>query len=309
MKLWGHLYEVTELTSFIRHYVVNRSQPSPDSIRPIRDAHVILCQLNKGASTSRVLVESKTDEGGRFELNVPNLSDTSVFLYVSGPDDVTGSNVGNEHRSNYRYRSFPFDPDAIGELRRDMYVARLALPNESGYSQASLADALTETKKQSTDIDWIRGTITSNGIVLSCGGKGARASGRLVLKPNLSGDLTRILDHSVEDFHLELPGPSWLVGFVVSRDAIAASIRAGLADLANEISERLRLNTIALFTGQVPPADPEAAKRLVGETTLSVNRLLYTTTPGSESSMASSTITIEACVGFDRTLKKGTSRV
>src|SRR5215831_18210377 len=307
MKLWGHLYEEIHLASFIQHYVTNRSQPSPDSIRPIRDAHVILYRWNPTGSRSRSLADSKTDEAGRFELNVPCLPDTSIFLLVSGEDDLTERTVNHQQRSSCWYRSLPFVPEALDELRRDIYVARLVLPSESGYSQAALAEALTETKKQNTDIEWIRGTITRNGIVLSCGGKGAKASGRLVLNPDLSGDLSQILRHSIEDFHLELPGPSWLVGLVVSRDAIEASIRAGLRDLASEISQRLRLSAIALFTGQVPSTDSEAATRLAGETALSVNRLHYTTADEGGSSKASCTITIEACFGFHRTLESGDS--
>jgi len=308
MKLCGRLYEVTQFAPFVRSYLARAFQPDPDSIRPLGKAHIMLRRFDRAASYSRALVESKTDEGGRFELNVPNLQDTSVFLFVSGQDDLS-ERVGYDQQSSCRYRSSPFVPEAIDELRQDIYIARLVLPSESGYSQAALAEALTETKKQNTDIEWIRGTITPNGIVLSCGGKGAKASGRLVLKPDLSGDLSQILRHSVEDFHLELPGPSWLVGLVVSRDAIEASIRAGLRDLASEISQRLRLNAIALFTGQVPSSDSEAANRLAGETALSVNRIHYTTTPCAGSSKPSCTITIEACFGFHRTLERGDSRM
>jgi len=308
MKLCGRLYEVTQFAPFVRSYLARAFQPDPDSIRPLGKAHIMLRRFDRAASYSRALVESKTDEGGRFELNVPNLQDTSVFLFVSGQDDLS-ERVGYDQQSSCRYRSFPFVPEAIDELRQDIYIARLVLPSESGYSQAALAEALTETKKQNTDIEWIRGTITPNGIVLSCGGKGAKASGRLVLSPDLSGDLSQILRHSVEDFHLELPGPSWLVGLVVSQNAIEASIRTGLRDLASEISQRLRLNAMALFTGQVPSTDSEAANRLAGEISISVNRLHYTTTSGGGSSKAPCTITIEACFGFPRTCERGDSRM
>ena len=308
MKLCGCLYEVTQFAPFVRSYLAHAFQPDPHSIRPLGKAHIMLRRFDKAASYSRALVESKTDEGGRFELNVPNLQDTSLFLFVSGQDDLSERAVGYDQQSSYRYRSFPFVPEAIDELRQDIYIARLVLPSESGYSQAALAEALTETKNQNTDIEWIQGMITPNGIVLSCGGKGAKASGRLVLNPELSGDLSQILRHSVEDFHLELPGPSWLVGLVVSRDAIEASIRAGLRDLASEISQRLRLNAISLFTGLAPSTDSEAANRLAGEIALSVNRLHYPTASGGGSSKAPCTITIEACFGFPRTLERGDSR-
>ena len=308
MKLCGRLYEVTQFAPFVRSYLARAFQPDPDSIRPLGKAHIMLRRFDRAASYSRALVESKTDEGGRFELNVPNLQDTSVFLFVSGQDDLS-DRVGYDQQSSCQYRSSPFVPEAIDELRQDIYIAPLVLPSESGYSQAALAEALTETKKQNTDIEWIRGTITPNGIVLSCGGKGAKASGRLVLKPDLSGDLSQILRHSVEDFHLELPGPTWLVGLVVSRDAIEASIRAGLRDLASEISQQLRLNAISLFTGLAPSTDSEAANRLAGEISISVNRLHYTTTSGGGSSKAPCTITIEACFGFPRTSERGDSRM
>ena len=308
MKLCGRLYEVTQFAPFVRSYLARAFQPDPDSIRPLGKAHIMLRRFDRAASYSRALVESKTDEGGRFELNVPNLQDTSVFLFVSGQDDLS-DRVGYDQQSSCRYRSSPFVPEAIDELRQDIYIAPLVLPSESGYSQAALAEALTETKKQNTDIEWIRGTITPNGIVLSCGGKGAKASGRLVLKPDLSGDLSQILRHSVEDFHLELPGPTWLVGLVVSRDAIEASIRAGLRDLASEISQQLRLNAISLFTDLAPSTDSDAANRLAGEISISVNRLHYTTTSGGGSSKAPCTITIEACFGFPRTCERGDSRM
>jgi len=308
MKLCGRLYEVTQFAPFVRSYLARAFQPDPDSIRPLGKAHIMLRRFDRAASYSRALVESKTDEGGRFELNVPNLQDTSVFLFVSGQDDLS-DRVGYDQQSSCQYRSSPFVPEAIDELRQDIYIAPLVLPSESGYSQAALAEALTETKKQNTDIEWIRGTITPNGIVLSCGGKGAKASGRLVLKPDLSGDLSQILRHSVEDFHLELPGPTWLVGLVVSRDAIEASIRAGLRDLASEISQQLRLNAISLFTDLAPSTDSEAANRLAGEISISVNRLHYTTTSGGGSSKAPCTITIEACFGFPRTCERGDSRM
>jgi hypothetical protein len=203
----------------------------------------------------------------------------------------------------------PFVPGAIDELHRDLYVARLVLPSESGFSQAELAAVLSETRQQVADLEWIKGTITPDGIDLSCGGKGARASGRLVLNPDLSGDLSRIVRHSIEDFQLELPGPSWLVGLILSRDAVETDIRAGLQDLASEINNRLRCSAFALLTSQIPSTDSDAAKRLASDTTLSVSRLLYTNTSGSGSFKVSYTLTGEVCLGFPRTLVKKDSRL
>jgi hypothetical protein len=309
MKLWGHLYEVTKFAPFVHSYLTGASRPDPDSIRPIGKARITLYRFDKVDSHSQALVGSITDETGRYELDVSVLSDTSVFLVVSDHDDATQRSVGHKQRTGCWYRSSPFVPRAIDECPREIYVARLAIPSESGFSQAGLAAVLSETKEQVADLDWITGTITPSGIALSCGGKGSRAAGRLVLDPNLSGDLSKILRHSIEDFQLELPGPSWLVGLVVSRDAIEASIRAGLHDLANEISKRLRLSAIALFAHQVPPTDSTASNRLVDETTLSLGRLHYTTTSGDGSSKASYIITSEACLGFPRTLVKNDSRM
>ena len=148
-------------------------------------------------------------------------------------------------------------PVALEQHAHEIYVAHAAIPDESGFSQADLADLLEQTKKQVSDLEQITGTITQSGISLQCVGKGGRASGRLVFGPDQSSDLKAILHHTVEDFHLELPGPSWLVGLLVSRDAIETSIRTGLRDLAHEIDARLRLRAIELFTDQAQTTDPD----------------------------------------------------
>ena len=311
MKLCGHVYEITQLALFVQHYLTNSSRLNPDSIRPVRNARVMFYSWDQVGSRfrSRSLVESNTDETGRYEIDVSVLPDTSVFLVASGRNDAAERSAGHEQKSGCWYRSSPCVPGAIDERPRDIYVARLAIPSESGFSQAELAAVLSETKKQVADLEQITGTITAGGIALNCVGKGARASGRLVLNPDQSGDLTKILRHSIEDFHLELPGPSWLVGLVVSRDAIEASIRTGLRDLAVEINRRLHLRAIALFTDQVRTTNPALAARLADETTLSLGRLHSAPTSGAGPSEASRTIMGEACLGFPRTLERRESRL
>lgn len=308
MKFSGHLYEVTQFAPFVRSYLIGASQPDANSIRPRGNAHIMLCRYDKAGSHSRTLVESKTDETGRFELHVSTRPDTSLFLFASGPDDATERSIGHTQRSGCCYRSSPFVPGAIDGHPRNIYVARLAIPSESGFSQAELAAVLSETRQQVADLEWITGTISPDGIALSCGGKGARASGRLVLNPDLSGDLSKILCHSIEDFQLELPGPSWLVGLVVSRDTIEADIRAGLHDLASEINKRLGLRAMALFTHQTPPTDSAPANRLADETTLSLGRLRYTQMSRDGASAIHCTITGEAWLGFPRTFESGDAR-
>ena len=294
MKLHGQLFEVTRFGPFVRQYLAHNSRPGQDSIRPVRDACVGLyrCDL----IGSRPLVESHSDEAGRYEIDLSVLPATSVFLVASGGSECW-------------YRSSHSVAGTIGEGPLDIYVARQAIPHESGFSQAELAAVLSKTKERVVDLEQIAGTITGNGIALTCTGKGARASGRLVLRPNDSSNLNRILRHSIEDFHLELPGPSWLVGLMVSRDAIEASIRAGLQDLAVEIDSRLHLRAAALFTEQVRNMDPVLADRLAGETTLTLSRLHDAPASGSASSQASRTIIGEVCLGFPRTLESRDSRL
>src|SRR5215467_11478567 len=302
----GTLYEITNVMSFVQHYVTNRSQPSTDSISPVPNARIILHRWDQGHSPS--LAQSNTDDMGRFELDVSIAPDASIYLSAFGPDDVSERAVEREQHPGCWYRSSPFVPGAIDGGDRDIYVARIAIPREAGFSQAQLASALAETKKQVADLEWIKGRIKPDGITLSCGGRGAKASGRLVLTPDRSGNLSKTLHHSVEDFHLELPGPSWLVGLVVSKDSIEASIRAGLADLAGEISRRLHLSAISLFSAQLQPLDPAAVDTIVSETTLSFSRLQYETTPADGRSKASCTIMSEACFGFPRLLETANTR-
>ena len=307
MKFYGQLYEVTRFTPFVQYYLANSSRPDQDCFRPVRDARVMLYRWDQVGSRSQPLAESNTDETGRYEIDVSVLQATSVFLVVSGLHDAVEDSAGHKQRTGCWYRSSPCVPGAIDERPRDIYVARLAIPGESGFSQAELAAVLAATKKQVADLEQITGTITAGGIILNCVGKGARASGKLVLNPDQSGDLNKILRHSIDDFHLELPGPSWLVGLVVSRDAIEASIRTGLQDLAVEINQRLRRRAIGLFTDQVRTTDPTLAARLADETTLSLGRLHSAPTSGAGPSQASRTITGEACLGFPRTLERRVS--
>ena len=301
MKLRGQLYEVTRFVPFIRQYLTNSSRPDQDSVRPVQDALVRLYRCDLVGS--RPLIESYTDGTGRYEIDLSVLPATSVSLVASSSHDAAKDTAGRENKSGCWYRSSPSVAGAIDERPLEIYMARQAIPHESGFSQAELAALLSETKKQVADLEQIAGTITGNGIALTCVGKGARASGRLVLHPNDSSDFNRILRHSIEDFHLELPGPSWLVGLMVSRDAIEASIRAGLQNLAVEIDSRLHLRATALFTDQVRNIDPVLADRLAGETTLTLSRLHDAPASGSAPSQASRTIIGEVCLGFPRTLE------
>jgi hypothetical protein len=203
----------------------------------------------------------RTDDTGRFELDLSQVPDAPVFLVAGGSEKL---------HENWWYRSACVRPGALGQQALEIYLARAAISDKSGFSQADLAGLLEQTKKQVADLERIHGMIAPNGIALTCIGKGGRASGRLVLKPHQSSDLKTILRHSVEDFRLELPGPSWLVGLLVSRDAIETSIRTGLRNLAQEIDARLRLRAIELFTAQVQTLDPAPGARLASMATLTL---------------------------------------
>ena len=301
MRIQGTLYEITNVTSFGQHYVTSRSQPRADSISPVPNSRIILHRWDQAHSPS--LAQSNTDDTGKFELDVSISSDASVFLSASSHDDVSELRDERDQHLGCWYRSSPFVPAAVDGGWRDIYIARVAIPGEDGFSQAQLGTALDESKKEVADLEWIKGRINPDGITLSCGGKGAKASARLVLKPDRSGNLSKTLYHSVEDFHLELPGPSWLVGLLVSQDKIETSIRAGLADLSDEISRRLCLSAISRFSDQLQLSDPAAVDKIVSETTLSFSRLQYETTPANGPSKALFTIISEACFGFPRTLE------
>jgi len=299
MKLYGQLYEVTRFMPFVQQYLADNVRPNQECVRPVQDARVGLYRCDLVGS--RPLIESYTDRAGRYEIDLSVLPATSVFLVASSSHDAADRNVGHEQKSGCWYRSSPCVSGAIDEQPRDIYIARLAIPNESGFSQAELAEVLAATKKQVADLEQIAGTITGNGIALTCVGKGARASGKLVLHPDDSSDLTKILRHSIEDFHLELPGPSWLVGLVVSRDAIEASIRTGLRDLAVEIDSRLRLHATALFTEQIQTTDPACGARLADMGTLTLERLRYPAVAHqSGSSSGDRAIAGDVCLGFPR---------
>jgi hypothetical protein len=220
------------------------------------------------------------------------VSDAPVFVVAGGSETL---------RESYWYRSACVRPVALEQHAHEIYVAHAAIPDESGFSQADLADLLEQTKKQVPDLEQITGTITQSGISLQCVGKGGRASGRLVFGPDQSSDLKAILHHTVEDFHLKLPGPSWLVGLLVSRDAIETSIRTGLRDLAREIDARLRLRAIELFTDQAQTTDPALGARLASTASMTLERLRYPVVAGQiGASSADRAITGDVCLGFSQ---------
>lgn len=295
MTLHGTLYEVTNFASFVQRYVIESRRPHPDSIRPIKDGWVRLCRGDGENAGSPLPLPCRTDDTGHFELNMSQIPDAPVFLVAGGSEKL---------HENCWYRSACVRPGALDQQAQEIYLARATIPDASGFSQADLAGLLEQTKKQVADLERISGTITPNGIALTCVGKGGKASGRLVLKPDQSSDLKTILRHSVEDFRLELPGPSWLVGLLVSRDAIETSIRTGLRNLAREIDARLRLRAIGLFTDQVHTMDPAPGARLASKATLTMECLRYPVlTSQGGASGSHRAIAGDVCLGFPQTLQ------
>lgn len=290
MTLHGTLYEITDLTSFTQTHVLESRRPYPDSVRPIKNGWIRLCRGDGTHSGSPLPPPCRTDDTGHFELDLSQVSDAPVYVVAGASDKL---------RENCWYRSANVRPGALDQQAQEIYVARAVLSDESGFSQADLAGLLEQTKKQVADLERISGAITPDGIALTCIGKGGKASGRLVLNPDQSGDLKAMLHHSVEDFHLELPGPSWLAGLLVSRDAIETSIRNGLRNLAREIDARLRLRAIALFTEQVQTTDPDLGVRLAGTAPLTMERLRYPVVARqTEASGVDRAIGGDVCLGF-----------
>lgn len=293
MRLHGTLYEITDFASFVQMYVMESRRPHPDSIRPLKNGWIRLCRGEETHSESPLVPPSRTDGTGHFELNMSQIPDAPVFLVAEGSEKL---------HENCWYRSARVQPVALDQHAQAIYVAYATIPDESGFSQADLAGLLEQTKKQVSDLERITGTITPGGILLSCTGKGGRASARLVLHPDQSGDVKAILHHAVEDFHLELPGPSWLVGLLVSRTAIETSIRNGLRDLAREINARLRLRAIEIFVDQAQSTDPAFGARLADTTTLTIERLRYPVAAGQGGSNGGHrAITGDVCLGFPQT--------
>ncbi|NGZ11970.1 MAG: hypothetical protein CV088_21815 [Nitrospira sp. LK70] len=246
----------------------------------------------------RVLIETVTDRTGNFQLDVLTPSDEPLFLMIGAGRDAAASGV-EQHQAGCWYRSASFVADAMDDQPREIDVTRTIIPTTSGFNGADLSTLLARTKAKEADLEWIRGTIAAASVALECGGKGARASGKLVLKPDMSGDLSKVLAHSIEHFRLDLPGPSWLVGLVVSRDKIEASINGGLRELAAQIEAKLKLSALHAFAEHLGSVDRRPATTLAQEATLSF-LVLHFSAPGP--SDTDHTITAEACLGYPKNL-------
>ncbi len=293
MKLLGRVNEVTDLTAFVES-CSDGDRARLDGLRqPLCNASVKICRMD-----GRVLIETATDRTGNFQLHVAPSSDDPLFLMIGADRDGSASGV-EQQQAGCWYRSASFVAAAMDDRPREIDVTRTIIPTASGFNGADLSALLARTKAEEADLEWISGTIAAASVALECGGKGARASGKLALKPDMSGDLSKVLAHSIEDFRLDLPGPSWLVGLVVSRDKIEASIKDGLHELAAQIDAKLKLSALHAFADHFGPADRQPAATLTKEATLSFSVLHFS---ASGTSDRDHTITAEACLGYPKNL-------
>jgi hypothetical protein len=296
VTLHGTLFEVTDFASFVQTYVMDSRRPDPDSLRPIKYGWIILCQGKGTGSVSPLSLSCRTDDTGRFELDLSQAPDAPMFLVAAGSEDW---------RENYWYRSACVRPALLSQHPREIYVARVTIPDESGFAQADLAVVLEEMKKQFADLERITGLVTGDGITLSGSGKGATASLTILLEPDRSDDFATLMRYVLTNFRLDLPGPAWLTGLLVSKDAVEESIRAGVRTLSDQINERLRLSAIEAFTNQVADADRTLAARLAATATLTLECLRYPVVAhhGGASS-GHRAITGDVCLGFSQTLQR-----
>jgi hypothetical protein len=295
VTLQGTLYEITNFASFVQSYVTESRRPDPDSVRPMQNGRITLCLGKETGSGSPLPLQCRLDDTGRFELDLSQVPDAPVFVVAAGSEEL---------RENYWYRSESVRP-ALLVQHREIYVARAAIPDESGFSQTDLVGLLEEMKKQVADLEQITGRITGDGIALSGSGKGATASLTVLLEPDRSDDFATLMRHALTNFRLDLPGPAWLTGLLISKDAVEESIRAGVQTLATKINERLRLRALEAFTNQVAGADTTLATRLAGAATLTLERLRYPSVAHQgEASGVHRAITGDVCLGFSQTLQR-----
>ena len=271
-------------------------RPDPDSVRPIEDGRITLCGGMETSSASPLHLSCRTDDAGRFELPLSQATDDPLFLVAAG---------SQKPRESCWYRSTCVRSVALDQHPREIYVARATIPAEFWFSQTDLAGLLERMKKQATDLQGVTGQITGDGITLSGSGKGATASVTMLLEPDRSSDLTRLIRHTLTNFRLDLPGPAWLTGLLVSKDAVEASIRAGVQTLADQINERFRLTAIKAFTNQMADADNAVATRLAGMATLTLERLRYPLVAHqSKASDCHRAIAGDVCLGFPHTFPR-----
>ena len=296
VTLHGALYEITNFASFLRAYIMDSRRPDPDSVRPIKDGQIRVCREKGTGSDSPWCFQCRTDDAGRFEVDLPQAPDASLFVAAAGSEELP---------ENYWYRSACIQPAAVTLDAQEIYVARATIPPESGFSQSDLAGLLERMKKQVADLERIAGRITESGIALSGSGKGATASVTILLKPDRSGDPATFMQHALTDFRLDLPGPAWLTGLLVSRDAVEESIRAGARRLAAQIHEQLHMRAIKVFTDLAADADHTTAAELIRLATLTMQNLRYPqVVHQGRAGGGERTIAGDVCLGFPRTLHR-----
>lgn len=292
MMLRGSLYEVAQVATFCQSFVTDSSRPDSDSVRPIKGGWVSLGQGERTDSHALSPIQCQTDDAGQFELEISQTPNAPVFLTAAGSQNWL---VDSWYRSPL---SLPLSRDRV---MLEIYVARITISDESGFSQSGLNKLLEAMKQQVVDVERITGEITEKGIALSGSGSGATASCLILLKPDRSGNTQTCISHSVENFRLDLPGPAWLTGLLVNRSEIERKIRNGAKQLADQIDEQIQRQAIVAFLGQPACEDTALTANIVRSATLTVERLRYPIAVGQERTRGGHrSITGDVCLGFIR---------
>ena len=296
MMLRGILYEVTDVETFFRSFLADSSPINLGSISPIKGGWVGIQHAEGWTSGSSSSLGCPTDDAGQFELDVSQTPDGPMFLTASGSQNWL---VDAWYRSPLS-RPLSHDGNVL-----EIYVARVTMPDESGFSQADLDKVLEAMRQHVQDVERITGRITEDGIALSGSGSGATASCSILLKPDRSGNPETCICHTVQNFRLDLPGPAWLTGLLVNRSEIERKIRSGAKKLAGQIDEQLQKRAIAAFMGQAAGKGNAQADRIIRSATLTVERLRYPVTAGQQSpSGGHRSITGDVCLGFVQNRKR-----
>lgn len=246
MKIKGKMHQITDVYSYVSHFIQQANQPNPNT-RPYSDIRVHLAIAFKPGFPSRFFPNSSlianTDVNGNFEF------DLESFPYY---DFVVSANLKMyiiAYRVAYRnpftgvpiyapiYRSEKFPLNRVTEEVKDIYVACITTPNEKGVTQTRLTNEMNLIKGRVPDLDSLIARIRSSYIYIEGKGRGATITCDLRLRPDTSSNLNLFLKTIIDDFDIDLPGPDWLVGLFVNEGKIEREIKDTIGKMTVQLNE------------------------------------------------------------------------
>jgi hypothetical protein len=220
MNVNGKLHEITNMSLFISSYTANPAHPNPASFKPMADAQIFLGTDFPAGFTNSFIpgfsFQTKTDANGAFTIIAPDgfpktvkafLLATHTIMKVLPPFNIP------IFAPVYRSETFQFSQ--INSKTQDIFVVRSDGTAQQGFSQAQI-NSMTTGIQQKMNLDSLSAFINDGSVGIVGNDQGATLKADLFLSPFTGLDLNTFISEKVDNIDIDLPGPDFIVGLLVT---------------------------------------------------------------------------------------------